>query len=197
MGRLLLATLVFAIVLAPPAVAADPTTFTPQQGFASPQVMLGSRTATNLCDLGIAETRFVPLPPGVAIQLPAPPPPCSGQEGVRPLRVGRARYARITLQAPADQLLAGWYENGALRPLAPVRTGSHAWNVTLPPTSGRLLLGLVFDLKDDLPVCCARRMRLDWKLSIRRAAARPPSPQSSGPDQAPPPPVTFDDSDHR
>jgi hypothetical protein len=35
-GRLLLATLVFGIVLAPPAVAADPTTFTPQQGLASP-----------------------------------------------------------------------------------------------------------------------------------------------------------------
>jgi hypothetical protein len=114
---------------------------------------------------------------------------------VRPLRVGRARYARITLQAPADQLLAGWYENGALRQLAPVRTGSHAWNVTLPPTSGRLILSLVFDLKDDLPACCARRMRLDWKLSIRRAAAGPTRPTPRPP--APPPPVTFNDSGRR
>jgi hypothetical protein len=119
MDRLLLATLAFAVGLAPPAAAADQMTFTPQQGFGSPEVLLGSRTATKLCDLGIAETRFVPLPPGVAIQLAPPPPPCSRQEGVRPLRVARARYARITLQAPADQLLAGWYENGALRPLAP------------------------------------------------------------------------------
>jgi hypothetical protein len=199
MARVVLATVALALAVATPAAAADETAFTPQQGFASPEVRLGSRTATELCALGVAETRFVPPPPGavVAVQMPPPPPPCSRQPGVRPLEVGRARTARITLQAPANQVLAAWYRRGALQPLAAVRTGSHAWNVTLPPTSGRLILSLVFDLRDGLPVCCARRMRLDWKLSVRRTLAGPPSPPPAPSPRRRPsaPTITFNDSD--
>ena len=79
----------------------------------------------------------------------------------------------MTLQAPADRLIPAWYRNGRLEALTATRAGRLTWRITVPATSGRLLLGLEFDLDDGQPVCCTREMRLDWKLSIRRRQARP------------------------
>lgn len=173
------------IALLLPASALAGLGFTVQEGFASPTVQLGSAKATKLCDIGIRETRYVPLPVGTTVDPAPPPPPCSRQPGVRPLVVSRARAARVTLQAPADRLIPAWYPHGRLdgrlEPLTATRRGRLTWSLTLPPTSGRLLLGLEFDLDDGQPVCCTREMRLDWKLSIRRLPAAPPPA---------PPPVT-------
>lgn len=187
-----------ALVLLLPASAGAGLGFTVQQGFASPTVQLGSANASELCAIGIQETRYVPLPPGTIVDPAPPPPPCSAQPGVRPLVVGRARVARVTLQAPADRLIPAWYRNGGLESLTATRTGSLRWRVTVPATSGRLLLGLEFDLDDGQPVCCTREMRLDWKLSIRRrqAALRPaPAPPTLPPvtPTDPVPPTEYDD----
>jgi hypothetical protein len=174
-----------AAVLLLPASAAAGLGFTVEEGFASPTVELGSAKATELCNIGIEETRYVPPPEGVAYApvLAPPPPPCSRQPGVRPLLVARARAARVILEAPADRLIPAWYRDGRLEPLTATRTGRLTWRITVPATSGRLLLGLEFDLDDGLPVCCTREMRLDWKLSIRRRRAAP------APVTAPTPPV--------
>ncbi len=145
--------------------------FTMQEGFASPTVELGSAKANLLCAVGIQETRYVPLPANTIVDPAPPPPPCSRQPGVRPLIVGRARSARVTLQAPADRLIPAWYRNGRLEALTATRAGRLTWRITVPATSGRLLLGLEFDLDDGQTVCCTREMRLDWKLSIRRTPA--------------------------
>jgi hypothetical protein len=139
----------------------------------------------------------VPLPPGTIVDPAPPPPPCRAQPGVRPLVVGRARVARVILQAPADRLIPAWYRNGRLESLTATRTSRLRWRVTVPATSGRLLLGLEFDLDDGQPVCCTREMRLDWKLSIRRRPARPapaPSPVAAPVVPTDPtPPTEYDD----
>jgi hypothetical protein len=186
------------VLLLPPSAVAG-LGFTVQEGFASPTVELGSAKASTLCDIGMEETRYVPPPVGVAYAaLLAPPPrPCREQPGVRPLVVARARIARVTLQAPADRLIPAWYRNGRLEPLTATRTGRLTWRVTVPATSGRLLLGLEFDLDDGQAVCCTREMRLDWKLSIRRRPARPaPAPPPTLPPVVPidaTPPAEYDD----
>jgi hypothetical protein len=180
-----------ALVAAAPAAAQE--SYTPQQAFASPTVAVGGKTATPLCDLGTRDTSAGQ--PG-AVEAQAPPPtPCSQQRRVQPLRLGRARYARVTLEAPADRVLAGWYENGALRPLTAIQTGAQQWNVTLPPISGRLFLRITFEI--NFPTTPAYDLSTDWKLSIRRRAAtaapapRPPVPiDDPGP---PPEPAVFSD----
>jgi hypothetical protein len=186
-----------ALILLLPTSAGAGLGFTVQEGFASPTVELGSAKANLLCAVGIQETRYVPLPANTIVD-PAPPPPaCSRQPGVRPLIVGRARSARVNLQAPADRLIPAWYRNGRLEALTATRAGRLTWRITVPATSGRLLLGLEFDLDDGQPVCCTREMRLDWKLSIRRRPARPapaPSPVAAPVVPTDPtPPTEYDD----
>lgn len=88
------------IALMLPASAPAGLGFTVQEGFASPTVVLGSAMATKLCEVGRQETRLAPWPDGVPPPITPlrPPPPCSRQDGVRPLVVGRARAARVTLR---------------------------------------------------------------------------------------------------
>ena len=50
-----------ALVLLLPASAGAGLGFTVEQGFASPTVELGSAKASKLCDIGIQETRYVPV----------------------------------------------------------------------------------------------------------------------------------------
>lgn len=188
-----------AVAQAPSPFPFYPETYTPEQAFATPTVTVGGKTASRLCELGITDTEpDQPGGVGVAVDQVAVLP-CSQQRGVQPLRLNRARYARVTLQAPADRVLAGWYESGALRPLTPVQTGAQQWNVTLPPTSGRLFLRITFEINlGAVPY----DLRTDWKLSIRRRAKPAPTepvptdpgtvepvvPIDSTPEQPAPPP---------
>jgi len=190
MKRILFAATLAAVATLSPAgtaLAQAPESYTPQQAFASPTVTVGGRTAPRLCELGAMDT--MPDQPGVA-EAQVSRLACS-QQNVPPLRLRRARYARINLQAPADRVLAGWYQDGALRPLNPVQTGAQQWNVTPPPTSGRLFLRVIFEINFTVP---PYEFRIDWKLSIRRTAGRQaPSPtvaESVVPiDDTPPPPM--------
>jgi hypothetical protein len=176
-----------AVVAAAPAGAQQPggETFTPSQALASPTVTVGGKTADRLCSLGASDTLTA-----IAVAMPAPPtaPRSCSAQNVRPMTIGRARSARIDLQAPADRLLAGWHRNGATTPLQPARTGPRRWRLTLPATSGRLLLFAVFEIDT---AAIGYELRTDWKLAVRRSLRRP-APASRP--EPPAPSSTFRDS---
>jgi hypothetical protein len=136
---------------------------------ASPSVLLGDRIADKLCLFSFTAATTVLRVAGGRT--------CGGQ-GHQRLHVNRARYAQVTLGAATDQLSAGWAEAGRLlRPLAAVRTGELRWNVTVPPTSGRLVLSVAYGLVAvengaGQPPMVAPAISNDWKISVRRPERR-------------------------
>ena len=81
------------VLLLPASAGAGGLGFTVQQGFASPTVELGSATASKLCDVGIQETRYVPLPATTIVD---------------PRTARRLRAARSPESARSSWAAPGW-----------------------------------------------------------------------------------------
>jgi hypothetical protein len=149
----------------------------------SPSVQAGSSpTIKRLC-LIKAGVNFE-MQPGYVAPLAAPLQilTCKQQQA-KPLRLHRATRLSIFLKVPAENLTATWFEGESSMALTllhlpsafppaqslgdpPPASSPDRWQLTLPRTSGRLILS-VFDVARTIPGGL-ERSRFDWKLSVRR-----------------------------
>jgi hypothetical protein len=163
-------------------------------------VRVGSLTVERPCL--IAENRIVLAPrdpnlPPTALATPYPPPqpPTGSCKGHPALRLNRARRVTITAQN-TERITATWFEGSGAPPSSiPVRSTAawDTWLLTLPLTSGRLVLSQWYWPTYLYGPLTQRRG--DYKLSIRRTVRQPP--QEAGPpatEEAEPNAVTMDDS---
>jgi hypothetical protein len=114
-----------------------------------------------------------PPPPVVDYVLPDP----NGCRGLRPVVLRRARHLTITLLGQTPQVGASWFAGGRATPLTVRPVGSPPsaiWFLSLPPTSGKLIINLWFPVQTT-PLGEVSQDRSDYKIAIRRKAARRPA----------------------
>jgi hypothetical protein len=145
------------------------------------KVQVGSIVTDRLCLIATRGSYLVPSvffpPDGPPLPHGDPPAQEQGCKRYAPLRLNRAR--RMTITVSAHLVTAAWFQGGGPTPV-PVRSvgpaPASAWLLTLPLTSGRLVLSVWTVREIPAPWGGVEENRYDYKLSIRRTATAKPAP---------------------